>query len=254
MSIKNRKKLFEGLARISVLGFFSFQRLYPKAINASITADDNCSVVIGSKRFDVEKGKPLSINATILSGSEIRAEKKQATVTETHTEEQTTTTNDEQDFEYAGTQDPPEAPDGYTWVYYGEIVESENGYTYTYETYILEDGNGYSSGFFDKLISWDFGAPNPRSSGYWNVTITTTETVEVTTTKKVYKPLKVSFVFSFDSPSQSMTVNGADGTDKQAFIRFLVPLPSPFAYSEPIQSAFGLDTSTRGVSSYPDCR
>lgn len=253
MSLKNRKKFFEGLAKARVLGFSSFRRLYPSAVSVKATADGDCTLIINSARYDVENGKTLFIKERILAGTEIRVEKKQSTVTTTTTETVTTTTTDDQSFDYAGMADPPTPPAGYSWVLIGEDIE---GYTpdderYTYNSYELQNVDEETCGFFYKMLTWDAGY-DARSTGNWSVEITTTEEVEVTTTTRVYKALSVSFVFSF--PEQSITVSGGDSSDKQGRIRFLIPLPSPFAYSVPIRSAFDLDTSTRGVSAYPDCR
>jgi len=145
VSILNRKKLFEGLARIKVLGFFSFQRLYPQASKVIVNASADCVFVIGGKTTRVPAGERKEITSGAHAGDRVVVTKKKDT-------------------------------------------------------------------------------------------------------------LPLSFTAEFEFEEGSLSVSGADTTDKQARITFIVPLPRPWDYAKPINDAFGLDTSTSGVSSYPDCR
>lgn len=77
---------------------------------------------------------------------------------------------------------------------------------------------------------------------------------DVIDVEKEDESLPLSISIRFDFGSETLTVSGADSTDKQCLMYCLVPLPSPYRYSSPIKTRFSLDTSTAGISAYPDCR
>ena len=58
--------------------------------------------------------------------------------------------------------------------------------------------------------------------------------------------------FKYDNGGAATVRGRLNDNDNQC--RFLVPLPTPYRYSTSIKSAFGLQSDTLGVSSYPDCR